>query len=265
MAEQRGHGWDEGPTAARGTLGPKDAATFGQPVRMTSNRIDSGFVSPVRLRGELDGPSRGLWLVKWLLAFPHYVILVFLWIGFAITTVIAWFAILFTARYPRPLFDFGVGVLRWNWRVVFYAYGVLGTDRYPPFTLDHADYPADLEIDYPQRLSRGLIWVKSWLLAIPHYLIIGAVAGGQALVWGWGDADHLRTAGLSLITVIVLIAAVGLLFTSRYPGRLFDLVIGIHRWMLRVTAYTLLLRDDYPPFRLDQGPLEPAARIGGIR
>ena len=88
---------------------------------------------------EIDYPdvkrlNRWLPLVKWLLAIPHYVVLAFLWIGAAVAIVVAWFAILITGRYPRPLFDYVVGVGRWTLRVNAYAW-LLVTDRYPPFSL----------------------------------------------------------------------------------------------------------------------------------
>jgi uncharacterized membrane protein len=78
--------------------------------------------------------NRWLPLVKWLLAIPHYIVLVFLYIAGVVVVIIAWFAILFTGRYPRGMFDFVVGVLRWSLRVGAYAF-LLVTDRYPPFSL----------------------------------------------------------------------------------------------------------------------------------
>ncbi len=82
---------------------------------------------PVRVRGDLDPAlSRWQWLVKWILAIPHYIVLFFLHIAYVVVTVIAFFAILFIGKYPRGLFDFNVGVLRWRWRVIFYALSPLG-------------------------------------------------------------------------------------------------------------------------------------------
>jgi hypothetical protein len=220
---------------------------------------------PVHVNAELDlGVSRWLWLVKWVLAIPHYVVLAFLWVAFAVTSVIAFFGILVTGRYPRALFDFNVGVLRWTWRVAYYAYGALGTDRYPPFTIrDVPDYPAHLTIEYPQHLSRGLVLVKWWLLAIPHYVVLAFFLGGAGYAARAGE--HTPYWGSGLIGLLVCVAAVVLAVTGRYPQRIFDLVLGLNRWVLRVAGYVALMTDRYPPFALDQGGHEDGsvALIGG--
>lgn len=222
----------------------------------------SAQVYPVRVDATLDeGLSRWLWLVKWLLAIPHYLVLALLWPAFLVLSVVALVAILFTGRYPRGIFDFNVGVLRWTWRVGFYAYSGLGTDHYPPFSLqDRPDFPAHLEVAYPEHLSRGLVLVKWWLLAIPHYLVVGLLAGG-----GWwlsrGASDDWAPGSWhgGLIDVLVLVAAVVLLVTGTYPRGIFDLVLGLNRWVLRVAAYAALMTDDYPPFRLDLGGDDPGS------
>lgn len=203
-------------------------------------------------------PSRWLWLVKWLLLIPHAVVLVFLWVAFVVLSVVAFVAILVTGRYPRSLFDFNVGVMRWSWRVSYYGYNALATDRYPPFTLSEVpDYPAHLDVDYPEHLSRGLVLVKWWLLALPHYLVVGILVGGGTW-WIASDDSPARYAwGGGLVGLLVLVAAVVLALTGRYPRGLYDLVLGLNRWVLRVGAYAALMTDDYPPFRLDLGPAEP--------
>jgi hypothetical protein len=222
---------------------------------------------PVRVDARLDPQmSRWLWLVKWVLAIPHYIVLFFLWIAFVVVSVIAFFAILFTGRYPRSLFDFNVGVLRWTWRVNYYAYSALGTDRYPPFTLAEVpDYPAQLHVPYPERLSRGLVLVKWWLLALPHFVVIGYFVGGGPWLAMRSDThsgaqNYSWTAG-GLIALLVFIAAIILIFTGRYPRGLYDFILGLNRWVLRVVAYAALMTDAYPPFRLDTGGTDPATAV----
>jgi hypothetical protein len=211
---------------------------------------------PARLDGHLDPElSRWLWLVKWIFVIPHIVVLVFLWLAVMMLTVVAGFAILFTARYPRSIFDFNVGVMRWTWRVSFYALGAFGTDRYPPFSLrSDPEYPADFTVDYPEHLSRGLVLVKWWLLALPHYLVVAIFAGG----WAFGRNGGWRIAGGGgLIALLVVIAVVALAVKGRYPEGIFDFVMGMNRWCYRVLAYAALMRDEYPPFRLDSGGRDP--------
>jgi hypothetical protein len=218
--------------------------------------------SALRLNGELDPQlSRWLWLVKMILALPHFVILAALWVAFIVVTVIAWFAILVTGRYPRALFDFNVGVLRWNWRVGFYVHAALGTDRYPPFSIASGDYPATLEIVYPEQLSRGLIFVK-WLLAIPHLVVVGLLVADIMLypipALNQLSGDLQVAGGYSIINLLVVIAGFFLLVTGTHPRGLFDFLMGLNRWIYRTLSYVALMTDEYPPFRIDAGATEPS-------
>ncbi|MFG2987777.1 DUF4389 domain-containing protein [Streptomyces sp. NPDC048257] len=217
---------------------------------------------PLRVEATLDtGLSRWAWLVKWILAFPHHIVLLFLQIAFVPLTCVAFFAILITGRYPRPIFDFNVGVIRWSTRVNYYASTVLGTDTYPPFTLkDVADYPIRVDVAYPDRLSRGLVLVK-WLLVIPQLLVVMLLVTG-----GWTAYKYIAEYSpfsSGLIGLLTLVAMVILASTGRYPQGLFDLLMGLVRWTMRVLVYAALMTDEYPPFRLDMGGGESMAGLPG--
>ena len=146
--------------------------------------------------------------------------------------------------------------------MAYYSYGALGTDRYPPFALrEVADYPAHLEIAYPDRLSRGLVLVKWWLLAIPHYLVTNFFLGtGVYVVSQAATSDQTPTIWVwrgGLIGLLVFFVAIVLLFAGRYPRTIYDFVLGMDRWVLRVAAYAGLMTDQYPPFRWTRAVRSP--------
>ncbi|GIF42804.1 DUF4389 domain-containing protein [Actinoplanes xinjiangensis] len=206
---------------------------------------------PLRMEARCnESLSRWLWLVKWLLLLPHYLALAVLWTGLVVLTVVAYLAVLFTGRYPEPIRAYNVGVLRWTWRVGYYGYQALGTDAYPPFTLaDDPQYPARLHLE-PHDPPRRWLPLVAWLFAIPHLTLLGALHAT-------GSRSTEPPTPLGVTALLLLIAAFALLFTGRYPGGLHDLLVGVARWTLRVTAYIVLLVPSYPPFRLDQGGFEP--------
>jgi len=182
------------------------------------------------LRFDVEYPerlSRLLIFFKGLLAIPHLIILYALMAVAGAVTVVAWFAILFTGRYPKGLFDFVVGINRWQNNVD--AYVLLLRDEYPPFSLSAGQYPVTFDIEYPERLSRLLIFVK-WLLIIPHLIVVLFLV----IVYG----------------ITLVIAWFAILFTGRYPKGMFDFAVGLLRWGARINAYYMLMRDDYPPFSL---------------
>ncbi|OLD54503.1 MAG: hypothetical protein AUI83_07755 [Armatimonadetes bacterium 13_1_40CM_3_65_7] len=183
---------------------------------------------PLRFDVQYPGKlSRGLIFVKWLLAVPHYLLINVFGNLQSVISLIAFFSILFTERYPRALFDLWVNAARWGARVGAYV-GLL-RDEYPPFVWDRAPYPITYDVEYPERLSRWLIFVK-WLLLVPHYVALLALWVAATAVWvvGW----------------------FAILFTEQFPRGMFDFLVGVARWSYRVTAYFYLLRDEYPPFSL---------------
>lgn len=188
----------------------------------------TGDVPPVRFDVEYsDSLSRLLIFVKWLLAIPHLIILYFLSAVASVITIIAFFAILFTKKYPKGLFDFYVGVLRWNANV--YAYILLLRDDYPPFSWEPGNYPVTLEIDYPEELSRWAPLYK-WLLVIPNVIVLMVIA--------------------LVAYVLIIVGWFAILFTGKMPRGIHDFVVGTGRWYMRATAYSNLLRDEYPPFSM---------------
>ena len=217
-------------------------ATYG--VRMTARR-----------EPEL---SRWLWIVKTILLIPHYIILAFLWLAVLVLTFIGYFVVLFAGKFPKSFHTFNVGVLRWGWRVGYYGHGVFGTDKYPPFALrDIPEYPARLEIDYPESIPRWRFF--SWILAIPHLLIVGAFTGPAVLTSTYYTRDGgVQVTGIGLMTVLALSAVIWLLVTKKYPKGLYDFLLGINRWILRTCSYVGLLSAGYPPFRLDMGDDDPS-------
>jgi hypothetical protein len=194
-----------------------------------------GRDDPVRVRSAIDAPSRRLWLAKWcVLAVPHYPILIGLYLLYPLVTIAAGIAILFTGRYPRPLFDFNVGVLRWSWRLMNYRFPMNSTDKYPPFTLASVpDYPADLEVDYPESLRNRAVLLQRWLLGLPQIILC------------WSLEPFLQA--------LCVVNAVWLLCVGTINQGMFDLLMGIVRWRYRVAVYVSLMRDEYPPFRMDLG------------
>ena len=199
------------------TSGPPPVATAG-----AGYPVEFDVEYPERL-------SRWKIFLKWLFAIPHFIIVLILINVAGILQFIAFFAILFTKKWPRSLFDFTVQIYRWAANVSAYALFLL-RDEYPPFSGDTGEYPVILEVDYDENLSRWQIFVK-WLLAIPHYIVLAFL--------------------LIAVNVTVLIAFFAILFTGRYPRGLFDFAVGTMRWYVRVNAYAhWLMTDRYPPFSL---------------
>ena len=171
-------------------------------------------------------------LVHWLLAIPHYFVTYALKFFAGVLTFLAFFAILFTKKYPESMFNVVVMAYRYEWRVNSYAWFM--RESYPPFTFDTVaadprDDPASLSVAYPQDLNRWLPLVK-WLLAIPHFIV------------------------LVIRMIAALVVAIGsffvVLFTGRHNERMRRYLIDVSRYQFRINSYVALMRDEYPPFAL---------------
>ena len=170
--------------------------------------------------------SRFLPIVKGLLLFPHWLALVFIWIGAFFALVGAWFAVLFTGKFPPGIHRFLTGTYRWTTRVS--AYGMLMTDRYPPFSLDHDEnHPVRFDVAYEEQIARWRPLVH-WLLVIPYALVAGVL--------------------LFVAYFVVVIAFFSILFTKKFPEGMFDFNVVTLRWQNRANAYNLWMTEKYPPW-----------------
>jgi hypothetical protein len=175
-----------------------------------------------------EQPRRWMILVRWLLAIPQLFVSAILSDLAQLLAFLAFFAILFTKRYPEGLFRLVAGCQRWQYNVM--AYVLFQDGQYPPFSFDDGVYRGlTYRVERQQEYSRWLPLVK-WLLAIPHLVVLAV---------------------LSFLAVLAyLVIWVAVLVTGRYPRGLFDFVVGVGRWCARVTAYLYLQVDRYPPFSL---------------
>jgi hypothetical protein len=182
---------------------------------------------------EADYPEAGI--ARWrcffqgLLAYPHFFVLFFIFIGAFFAYIGAWFAILFTGRYPPGIYNFLLGTMRWSNRVN--GFTQLMTEKYPPFSLEEAPYPIRTRVQYPEAGIARWRPLVHWLLAYPHQFVLFFLWIGAffALVYAWFV----------------------ILFTRRYPPGVFDYIAGVNRWGTRVQGYTLLMTERYPPFSLE--------------
>jgi hypothetical protein len=196
--------------------------------------VSSGVADyPVTL--DLEGPyeiARWRPLVQWILAIPHLLIGNVLRVLTNVLTFIAFFAILFTKKYPEGLFNLTVMALRYQWRVQTYA--VFMRESYPPFefdtvAIDPRTDPATLSVSYPGEVNRWLPLVK-FILAIPHLfvMVFRAIAG----------------------FFVGFAAFFAVLFTGKFPEQMRNYLVLVSRYITRVQCYIMLLRDEYPPFAI---------------
>ena len=183
---------------------------------------------PVRFDVQYPESMSKLTFVKWILGIPHLIIVGALNYVWGALSLVAFFAILFTGKYPEGLFNFNYGIMRWQANAT--AYYDLLRDEYPPFSMDAGQYPVTMEIDTPDNLQRWAPLYK-WILAIPHFIILGILG--------------------FIASFVVIYGGIMVLTSGKYPEGAFKFVVGVQRWSLRVTTYAFFMHDQYPPFSLD--------------
>jgi hypothetical protein len=173
-------------------------------------------------------------LVHWLLVIPHLIVLGFLGMVAGIVAIIAWFAILFTGKLPEGLAGFQALYVRYANRA--YTYQWFLREEYPPFAFDlEAADPGQVagvrtDFEYELEGRNRLTTAFRWILAIPHFIVLGLIAIG--------------------VFFVVLVAFFIVLFTGRWPAAGAQFVEGFLRWNTRLSAYAFLLTDEYPPFTM---------------
>jgi hypothetical protein len=208
---------------------------------MTSEVIEETLEYPIRI--DVPRPPKqsrltnfplfiGLF-IRYLLLIPHFIVLYFLQLAALIVYFIATFAILFTGRYPRGMWDFAIGVQRWSTNVTGYTYSLY--DKYPPFSTSQEDYSLTFEADYPGKFSRILNFpifgqLIKLLFVVPHLVV---------LIFMYFVAF-----------LVIFIASFAILFSGSFPEGMHRYVVGVLRWQTRVSCYLVALTDKYPPFSL---------------
>lgn len=245
-----------------------------------------------------DRRSRGwavltILLIKFLALIPHWVCLLGLTIAQLIVAFIAQVVVAFKGQYPPGMFAFNVGVLRWSTRVSGFLYSL--TDRYPPFSLQPDDgYPLDIAAERPAASSRvyaaftvavqvlalaGAVWFMVWVARNVDWSLTTITVDGESVStntnptvnfgsWSYGGLILRQLAAFPHYVILLVLGIVTfaiwfivqwiILFTAGYPRGMFDLVVGIQRWQVRVTGYALGLIDRYPPFTFDPSLVAPA-------
>lgn len=187
--------------------------------------------------------SRGELLLRtflgWLyILIPHGFVLMFVSLWGAILQFVAFWVVLFTGRYPQSMFEFQVGLMKWNVRVTSRIFNV--SDGYPAFGIKSSDEHTDLVVPYPEKVSRGLTLLRLFFGIFYVYLPHGFILYFRAIFVG----------------ILVFVAWWAVLFTAKYPTMMHEWVVGQVRWQMRVNLYMKFMTDTYPPFTGDELPDE---------